>query len=114
MVFGKTGQWPAEEWNWTTCTIYKTKFKMDERPKYKIGNHQNPRGQHSQQPLWPWLQQLLTRHVFGDKGNTSKNELLVPHQDKKAFALWRKQSTKLKGNLWNERRYLQIKYQIKG
>ena len=33
--------------------------------------------------LWPWVQQLLTRHVSGGKRNKSKNELLGPHQDKK-------------------------------
>ena len=32
-------------------TIYKNKFKMGERPKYEIGNHQYPRGEHRQQPL---------------------------------------------------------------
>ena len=26
-------------------TIHKNKFKMDERPKCKTGNHQNPRGE---------------------------------------------------------------------
>ena len=29
-------------------TIHKNKFKMDERPKFEIGNHQNPRGEHRQ------------------------------------------------------------------
>ena len=29
-------------------TIHKNKFKMDERPKCEIGNHQNPRGVHRQ------------------------------------------------------------------
>ena len=32
-------------------TIHKDKLKMDERPKYEIGIHQNPRGEHRQQPL---------------------------------------------------------------
>ena len=39
---------------------------------------------------------------------TSKSELLEPHQDKKSSAQRRKQSTKLKGNQWNGRRYLQM------
>ena len=30
----------------------------------------------------PWLQQLLTQHVSGGKGNKSKNELMGPHQNK--------------------------------
>ena len=29
-------------------TIYKNKFKMDERPKYETGNHQNPTGENTQ------------------------------------------------------------------
>ena len=32
-------------------TIHKNKFKMDERTKYERGSHQNPRGEHRQQPL---------------------------------------------------------------
>ena len=32
-------------------TIHKNKFKMDERPKSDTGSHQNPRGEHRQQPL---------------------------------------------------------------
>ena len=31
--------------------IHKNKLKLDERPKCKIGNHQNPRGETRQQPL---------------------------------------------------------------
>ena len=34
-------------------TIHKNKLKMDERPKWETGNHQNPTGE-SRQPLWPW------------------------------------------------------------
>ena len=32
-------------------TIHKNKLKMYERPKYKTGNNQNPRGENRQQPL---------------------------------------------------------------
>ena len=32
-------------------TIHKNKLKMDERPKHKTGNHQNPRGVSRQKPL---------------------------------------------------------------
>ena len=32
-------------------TIHKNKLKMDERPKCETGIHQNPRGEHGQQPL---------------------------------------------------------------
>ena len=29
-------------------TIHKNKLKMDERPKFETGNHQNPRGENRQ------------------------------------------------------------------
>ena len=64
-------------------TTHKNKFKMDERPKCETGNHQNPIGEHRQQPLRPQAQQLLTTQVTGSKGNKSKHELLGLHQDKK-------------------------------
>ena len=32
-------------------TRHKNKLKMDERPKRKIGSHQNPRGESRQKPL---------------------------------------------------------------
>ena len=56
---------------------------MDERPKWEIGILPNPRGEHRQQPLRPWLQQLLARQVSKGKRNKGKNELLGLHQDKK-------------------------------
>ena len=31
--------------------IHKNKFKMDERPKHKTRNHQNPRGENREKPL---------------------------------------------------------------
>ena len=64
-------------------TIRKNKLKMDERPECETGNHQNPKGQSRQQPLWPQPQQLLSRHISKGKGIKSKNELLGPHQDKR-------------------------------
>ena len=56
---------------------------MNERPKCETGIHQNPRGEHRQQPLRPCPQQLLARHVSKGKGKKGKNELLGFHQDKK-------------------------------
>ena len=32
-------------------TIDKNKFKVDEKPKYEIGNHQNPREEKRRKPL---------------------------------------------------------------
>ena len=94
-------------------TTHKNKFKMDERPKCEMGIHQNPRGEHRQQPLQSQPQQLLATHVSKGKGNKSKNELLGLHQDKKASAQPRKQSKKLRGSPWNGKRYLQVMLQVK-
>ena len=68
-------------------TIHKNKFKMNKRPKCETENQQNPRGEHRQQSLLSWPQQLLARHIAGSKGNKSKNELSLLYQDKKL--LWR-------------------------
>ena len=45
---------------------------MDERPLCETGIHQNPRGEHRQQPLRHQPQQLLSRHVSKGKGNKRK------------------------------------------
>ena len=39
--------------------IHKNKLKMDERPKRKTGNHQTPRGENRQQPLYPGRNNFL-------------------------------------------------------
>ena len=84
MVLGKLDQPYAEELNWPlSYIINKNKFKMDERLKRETEIHQNPREEHRQQPLWPWLQQPLARHISKGKRNQSKNEEFGLHQDKK-------------------------------
>ena len=83
---------------------------MDERSKCETRIHQDPRGEHRQQPFLTWPQQLLARYIHEGKRNKSKNELL----GLKASAQQKKQSVKLKDNLQNGRRYLQMVYQIKG
>ena len=48
MMLGKLdGNMQKNETGPLSYTIHKNKFKMDERPKCKTGNHQNPRGEHS-------------------------------------------------------------------
>ena len=54
---------------------------MNEKPKCKTSNYQNPRGENRQQALGPQTRQLFTRYRKEGKGNRSKNELLGLHQD---------------------------------
>ena len=56
---------------------------MDEGPQCEKGIHQNPWGEHRQQPLWPQPQQHLPRKNAKSKGSKGKNELLGFHQDQK-------------------------------
>ena len=94
-------------------TIHKSKFKIDEKPKCETEIHQNPRGEHRQQPLRPQSQQLLARHVSKGKRYKSKNEQLELHQDKKLCTA-KETVNQTKSNLQNGRRYLQMSYQRKG
>ena len=51
-VLGKLdGDMQKNETGPLSYTIHKNKFKTDMRPKCERGNHQNPRGEHRQQPL---------------------------------------------------------------
>ena len=51
-VLGKLGRnMQKNETGTFSYSIHKNKLKMDERPKCQIGNHQNPRVEHRQQPL---------------------------------------------------------------
>ena len=51
MVLGKLdGDMQKNETEPLSYTIHKNKLKMDERPKWETGNHQNPR-EYRQQPL---------------------------------------------------------------
>ena len=56
-------------------TIHNNNLKIDEKPKYEIGIHQNPRGEHRQQSLQPQPQQHLARHV--SKGKRVSKESTV-------------------------------------
>ena len=52
MVFGKLdSHMQKNEIGPLSYTTHKNKLKMDERPKYETGNHQNPRGEHRQKSL---------------------------------------------------------------
>ena len=46
---------------------------MDERPKCDTGIHQNPRGEHRQQPLRPRPEQPFSRHIA--KGKRIKDKM---------------------------------------
>ena len=52
MVLGKLdSNMQKNEPGTLSYTIHKNKLKMNERPKCKTGNHQNPIGENRQQPL---------------------------------------------------------------
>ena len=53
-------------------TTHKNRLKMGKRPKCETGIRQHLRGEHRQQPLLPWLQQLLAGHIYKGKGNKAK------------------------------------------
>ena len=93
-------------------TIHKNKLKMDEEPECETGNHKNPRGESRKN-----LSDLSCSNFLLDTSPKAKElKAKMNHWDLnkiKAFALQRKQSTKLKGNRWNGGRYLQMTYQIK-
>ena len=92
-------------------TIHKNKFKMDERLKcYSI--------------------KILEENTVSSLSDLGCSNFLLDTAPKareikakmnywvfiriKSFAQQKKQSTKLKGKLWNRRRYLQVTYHIKG
>ena len=85
---------------------------MVERPYCATGIHQNPIGEHRQQPLWRWPKQLLTRYITTGKGNKSRNDLLGLHQDKKLLHS-KETINKTKGSLQNGKKILQTTYLIK-
>ena len=94
-------------------TIHKNKLKMDEGPERETGIHQNPR-EESRKKLSD-----LSRSNFLFDTSPKARELKAKMNDWdltkiKTSALQRKQSTTLKGNQCNGKRYLQLAYQTKG
>ena len=87
-------------------TIHKNRLKMDERPKCETRIHQNPRGEHRQQ-----LFDLSHSNFLLDAS-------LRVRETKAKMNFWdcikikifctARETTKLKGNLPNGRRYLQM------
>ena len=52
MVLGKLdSHMQKNETGLLSYIVHKNKFDKDERPNCETGNHQNPRGEHGQQPL---------------------------------------------------------------
>ena len=77
--------------------VHKNKLKMDKRPKCETGNHQNPKGEHRQSPLWLSHSNFLLDMSL----ETRETKAKMNSQDLikiKASAQQRKQSTKFKGN----------------
>ena len=75
---------------------------MVEGLKCEIGNHQTPGGEHRQERLRPWQEQLLTRHITRGKVNKTKNELLGLHQDKKLVHSEGNNKTKRQSMEWEK------------
>ena len=94
-------------------TIHKNKLKMDKGPECETGNHQNPRGESRKK-----LSDLGRSNFLLDTSPKARElKAKMNYWDLmkiKAFALQRKQSTKLKGNQRNGKRYLQMTYRTKG
>ena len=87
---------------------------MDERLKHKTGSHQNPGGESRQIPL---TSATATSYSTCLQRQGKKNKAKMNCWDlvKIQTSAWqRKQSAKLKGNLQNGRKYLQMTYHIKG
>ena len=94
-------------------TPYTNRLQMDERPKRETRIQQNPRGEHRSN-----LFDLDYSNFLQDtspKARETKAKMNYWDFIKiKSFCTAREQSTKVKGNLWNGRRYLQMTSQIKG
>ena len=93
-------------------TILKNKLKIDEGPACETGNHQNPREESRKKPDFSRSNFLLDTSPKARELKAKMNywDLIKI----KAPALQRKQSTKLKGNQQNGKRYLQMTYWAKG
>ena len=84
---------------------------MDKRPKCEIGIHQNPRGEHRQQPLWYRPQQHF--HDTSPKARETKEKMNLWDFIKiKSFCPAKETVKKLRGSTQNGRRYLQMMLQI--
>ena len=85
---------------------------MSERHKYKTWHHKTPRGEHRKDIFRPKSYENILRVASQGKRNKSKNKWDLIKL--KAFAQQRKPSTKIKDNLWNGRKYLQMMWPNKG
>ena len=85
-------------------TIHKNKFHMDERSKSEIGNHQNPRGEHRQQPLCCCSKFLLDTSLEARETKAKMNywDLIKT----KSFCTVKETTNKTKRQLRNGKIYL--------
>ena len=85
---------------------------MDERPRCETGIHQNPKGEHRQQPLQYRPKQLF--HDTSPKARETKDKMNLWDFIKiKSFCTAKETSRILRGSPRNGRRYLQMTLQIK-
>ena len=108
MVLGKLdSHMQKNEMGPFSYTIHKNRLKLDGRPNWETGTHQNPTGEHRQPPLWPQPQQLLARHVSKGKGNKDFVKI-------KSFCTATEAVANTKRQLQNGRWYLQMTYYLEG
>ena len=93
-------------------TIHKDKLQMDERPRCETGIHQNPRGEHRQQPL-----QHLPKQTFHDtapKARATKDKMNLWDFIKiKSFCTAKETVQKLRCSPRNGTIYMQMMLEIK-
>ena len=83
---------------------------MYSRPKYKIRHHETPRKKHKQNTLWHKLQQYFLGSLSQGKRNKAKNKLDLI----KLKSFYKaKETNKMKRNLLNGRKYLQMIWLIR-
>ena len=78
-------------------TIHKNKLKMDERPKRKIGSHQNSRGE-SRQNLFDLGRSNFLLNTSPEERETKAKMKYWDHIKIKSFCTAKETISKLKGN----------------
>ena len=86
---------------------------MDEGPECETGNHQNPRGESRKKNL---SDLSCSSFLLDTSPKARELKAKMNYWDLMKIKIFctAKETTKLKGSLWNGKRYLQRTYWIKG